>query len=103
MLYDPDVSKEVAASMAKLEMTKYKGKKIKKATSTGPKRKSYSIRRHYYAMRKRIIKEASMENDSFAELEVNSSSSGSNEGDSTFVFDCGNEVQSSGAAKSSQP
>jgi hypothetical protein len=54
-------------------------------------------------MRKRIRKEASMEHDSFAELEANASSSSSNQGDSTFVFDCGNEVQLSGAAKNSHP
>jgi hypothetical protein len=49
MLYDPDVSKEVTNSMAKLEIDKYKGNKIKKATSTdvvNPKRKIQSIRRH---------------------------------------------------------
>ncbi|XP_045829072.1 uncharacterized protein LOC123920795 isoform X1 [Trifolium pratense] len=126
MLFDPDVAKEAAASMAKFEIAKYKAKKIKKAASKDvvPKRKAQNIRRHYYAMRKRIRKEASFMNkdekdetdtvkqsdgdvmsshDSFAKLEVNSSSSGINQGDSTFVFDCGNEAQSSGAAKGSHP
>ncbi|GAU31193.1 hypothetical protein TSUD_210500 [Trifolium subterraneum] len=131
MLYDADVSKESAASMTKLEIAKYKGNK--KAASTdvaGTKRKTQNIRRHYYALRKRIHKEASFinkddkgddtssvgesqklvvdtqltrGNDSFAELEVNASSSGNNQGDSNFVFYCGNEAQSSGASELSHP
>jgi microspherule protein 1 len=38
-----------------------------------------------------------------AELEDVAISTGSSQGDSGFVFDCGNEVQSSGAAQSSHP
>ncbi|GAU31191.1 hypothetical protein TSUD_210480, partial [Trifolium subterraneum] len=38
-----------------------------------------------------------------AELEDVAISTGSSQGDSDFVFDCGNEVQSSGAAQSSHP
>ncbi|WJX72133.1 hypothetical protein P8452_56042 [Trifolium repens] len=60
MLYDPDVSKEVANSMAKLEIAKYKGNKIKKATSTDvviPKRKIQSIHRRYYTMFNGICRE----------------------------------------------
>jgi hypothetical protein len=65
MLYDPDVSKEAANSMAKLEITKYKGNKIKKATSTDvaiPKRKIQSIRTHNYAMFHGICREVSFMN-----------------------------------------
>ncbi|WJX67379.1 hypothetical protein P8452_51849 [Trifolium repens] len=60
MLYDLDVSKEAANSMAKLEIAKYKGNKIKKATSTDiviPKRKIQSIRKRYYAMFHEICRE----------------------------------------------
>jgi hypothetical protein len=51
--------------MAKLEIAKYKGNKIKKATSTDvviPKRKIQSIRRRYYAMFHGICREVSFMN-----------------------------------------
>ncbi|PNY12393.1 embryo defective 1967 protein, partial [Trifolium pratense] len=44
-----------------------------------------------------------MANGPSAELEDVAISTGSSQGDSDFVFDCGNEVQSSGAAQSSHP
>ncbi|GAU18683.1 hypothetical protein TSUD_125160 [Trifolium subterraneum] len=64
-IYYLDVSKEVAASMAKLEIAKYKGNKIMKSSSAdvdNPKRKTHNIRKHYCTICNTIRKEASFMN-----------------------------------------
>ncbi|MCI27659.1 hypothetical protein A2U01_0048859, partial [Trifolium medium] len=56
---------EATAMMAKLEITKYKGNKIKKVASTYVvilKRKTQNIRRHYYTICNKIHIEASFMN-----------------------------------------
>lgn len=59
LLYDPDVSAEASASMVNLELGKSNGNGIREASGDGGggKRKAQSIRKQYYAMRKKLCTE----------------------------------------------
>ena len=60
LLYDPDVAAEASASMANLELSgKSAGSGVKEGAGDGAngKRKGPSIRKQYYAMRKRLCRQ----------------------------------------------